>query len=258
MVHQVWVLPFFVLALAANSSTALEPPPDLRSLVGESLEFRARWGLIPAATASLEVLDAGQDRVKFLARARTLPYIDAIYPVRDWVESTFLLPGLRSLRYHTRSKQGWGRSHETEVVFDPHSGKASYFRDGVPLRSLRVPDDVQDPLSCFFAYRVLDLPGDEDARLEITDGKKVITGVVCVLGRERVETPAGTFDTVLIEPKIEGISGIFKRSPGARILIWLTDDRWRRPVKMKSKVSVGHFTAELAEIRHPAADHPSL
>ena len=72
-----------------------------------------------------------------------------------------------------------------------------------------------------------------------------------VLDRVVVKTPAGTFNTVRIEPKIEGVGGVFKKSPGARVLIWLTDDRWRRPVKLQSKVVVGHFTAELVEIIPP-------
>ena len=54
---------------------------------------------------------------------------------------------------------------------------------------------------------------------------------------------------MLVEPKLEGIGGVFKKSPGARVLIWLTYDARRLPVKLQSKVAVGHFTAELTKVR---------
>jgi len=236
----------------AVAAVALAPPPPLEALRGESLEFRIRWGLIPAGTATLEVLGAGDGLLKLRVQARTLPYIDTIYPVRDQVESTVRPPDLRLLRYFKRAKEGRGDTREDEVLFDPESGVARSFRDGDPRKELLVPAGVQDPLSCFYRYRTLELPDDEVARIDITDGKKLVTGTVSILARELVETPAGTFRTVLVEPHIEGIGGIFRKSPGARVLIWLTDDRCRRPVKLQSEVVVGSFTAELEKIVPPA------
>ena len=70
-------------------------------------------------------------------------------------------------------------------------------------------------------------------------------------GREEVRVPAGTFRTIRIEPHIEKIGGVFAKSPGARLFIWVTDDAWRRPVKMESEVAVGSFIAELTRIDPP-------
>lgn len=247
-------LPAFIcvaLLAFAISARGLEPPPTLSSLAGERLEFKVRWGVLPAAKASLEVLDAGNGRLRLKARARTRAYIDAVFPVRDRIESIVLLPGPRVLRFQRDTREGWGDSRHVDVIFDPELGTAKYFRDGEHRKTLLVPPGIQDPLSVFYAYRTLDLPADEDAYLDITDGKKIVTGVVKILGRERVKTPAGSFATVIVEPMIEGIGGVFKKSPGARILIWLTDDAWRRPVKLQSEVIVGAFTAELDEWHHP-------
>ncbi len=238
-------------------AAALGPPPVLEQLVGERLEFDVRWGIVPAGRASLEVVSAGPERLLFRAEARTHPAIDWIYPVRDRIESTVLLPGARSLRFYQKAKEGWGDPRETEVLFDAAAGIARRSRDGKPERELRVPAAVLDPLSCFYAYRGLPLPKDEEARLEVTDGKRVITGTVTVLRREQLTTPAGTFATVVVEPRLEGIGGIFRKSPGARIFVWLTDDQWRRPVKLESEVIVGAFTAELARVTPPAPSPPA-
>ncbi|MBE0617157.1 MAG: DUF3108 domain-containing protein [Proteobacteria bacterium] len=250
------LLPLLVLLALTKASPALEPPPTLASLQGETLEFSVRWGPLPAATASLAVLPAGDGVVKFRASARTLAYIDTVYPVRDQIESTVRLLGPAVLRYRKIAKDGWGKSREDEIRFDDTLGLARAFRNGNPRKTLLVPPGVQDPLSCFYAYRALDLPGDEVARLDITDGSRLVTGTVAVLKRETVQTPAGTFRTVLVEPRIEGIGGVFRKSPNARILIWLTDDGWRRPVKLQSEVAVGSFTAELIRLDHPAPPLP--
>lgn len=72
-----------------------------------------------------------------------------------------------------------------------------------------------------------------------------------MIGREQITTPAGTFNTVVIEPSLEGIGGVFETSPNAKATIWITEDEWRRPVKLKGKVSVGSFTALLVNVTHP-------
>ena len=246
-----------VFIFSSSSGSALDRPPSLPSLAGEHLEFQIRWGVIPAGEASLRVIDAGDGRLTFRAEARSLPYIDTIYPVRDLIESTLLLDGSRVLRYFKRSKEGPSQEREEEVLFDTAQGTARLFKTGKPPKTLLVPPRVQDPLSCFYYYRSLDLPADQETTIDITDGAKLTTGTVRIIGREQVETPAGVFRCVIVEPKIEGIGGVFRKSPGARILLWLTDDAWRRPVKLQSKVVIGHFTAELIRGATPEPAPPN-
>jgi len=72
---------------------------------------------------------------------------------------------------------------------------------------------------------------------------------VKVLGRERVDTPAGTFDCVAIEPLLKA-GGIFKNK--GRLVIWMTEDERRMPVLMKSKVAIGSISVVLQEARDGA------
>ncbi|MDW7710315.1 MAG: DUF3108 domain-containing protein [Deferrisomatales bacterium] len=241
-----------LVLLAVQASPALGPPPSLEALQGENLEFDIRWGIIPAARASLEVTPGGDGLVTLRAKARTLPYIDTVFPVRDLVESTVRLADLSVLRFYKKTREGRSRSREDEAVFDPETGEVQSFRRGKPRGTLLAPPGVQDPLSSFYAFRTMALTSDDTVSIDITDGNRLVTGTVSVLKRETVKTPAGTFRTVLVEPHIEGVGGVFRRSPGARVLIWLTDDGWRRPVRLQSAVAVGSFTAELTRIVHPA------
>ena len=115
--------------------------------------------------------------------------------------------------------------------------------------SFRDPDEFQDPLSCIYAYRVLAVGADSEVTFEVTDGKRVIAGAFREVGRERLQIPAGEFDTVVVEPTIEGLGGIFRKSKKAQLRIWLTDDAWRRPVRFYSEVAVGSFTMELTRLQ---------
>jgi hypothetical protein len=255
-----WASPMLLVLLVSGAAPVEAPrvwgkrPPNPRSLVGEHLEFRLKWQGIPAADATLEVVDGGDGRIVFRATATTIGVADLLYPVRSKIESTALLSGLRVERYVQDGKEGRGRAELMEIVFDLDRGVAQRTEDGEPLEPVEVPVDVQDPLSSFYAFRTRD-PDDEGVvELTISDGKRTKAGKVRIVGRESIKTPAGQFDTVIISPDIEGLGGIFKKSPGATLFIWLTDDEWRRPVKMRSKVSVGSFTAVLRKWEHAAAD----
>ncbi len=226
----------------------------LRALAGERLEFAVRWGFLPAARAVLEVIPEGPDRLRLRSSSRTLPWLDAFYPVQDELESVLETAESRVVFFRRRSRTGWREPVEEEVRFE--AGAALYSRDGVLRRTLPVPAGVQDPLSSLFAYRTLPTPFDAEARFDVTDGLVLIVGAVVPGVRETVETPVGTFQTVRVEPLLEGIREVFPRRPGARVVLWLTDDRWRRPVRLESEVAVGSFVAELIRVVAPAPFPP--
>ncbi len=248
---------FLCLCFAAAVSLpvrAVAEASRLRALAGERLEFAVRWGILPAARAVLEVIPEGPDRLLLRSSSRTLPWLDALYPVQDEIESLVETTESRVVSFRRRSRTGWRDPVEERIRFD--SGAAFYSQDGVLRRTLSVPPGVQDPLSSLFAYRALSSPFGEEARFDVTDGLVLIVGTVAAGERETVETPVGTFETVRVEPRLEGIRGVFPRRPGARIVLWLTDDRWHRPVRLESEVAVGSFVAELIRVVAPAPYPP--
>ena len=249
MVRTSLILVVLVLGfIAAPTLADWQEAPSLESLVGEKLEFKLKWGIITAARARLEVLRREDGTIVFRASARTVPILDSIYPVRETVESNLAPPDMRVQRYFKSGKEGRGPAGEDEILFDWELGTATHTRDGESREPIEVPEGVQDPISSFYAYRASEVVDYGPVVLDVTDGKKVTAGEVRVVGRERVKVPAGTFDAVIVEPEIEGVGGIFKKSPNASIQIWLTDDEWRTPLKLRSKVAVGHFTAVLIEM----------
>lgn len=227
------------------------PPPTPSSLIGERLEYSVRWSGLQVAKAVLEVESNGDGRITFRATARTTSIVEAIYPVRDMVESTVWLPDLRVERYLKQGRTGRKKERRVEVLFDVEKGLARYIRDGKARESIAIPPGVQDPLSGLYAFRTLEVTDEQNIQLDVTDGKKVTRGTLKVVGREQIKTPAGVFNTAVLVPSLEGIGGVFETSPDAQATIWVSDDEWRRPIKLKSKVSVGSFTAVLVAVTEP-------
>jgi hypothetical protein len=227
------------------------PPPTPSALIGERLEFSVRWGLLRVASAVLEVEGGEGGRITFRATARTRSIVEALYPVRDLVESTVWLPGMRVDHYLKQGRTGRKEERRVDIHFDLEKGLAQYTKNGNARDPIEVPPGVQDPLSGLYAFRTLEVDDEKKIELDVTDGKKVTRGRLTVVGREQITTPAGKFNTVVIEPSLEGIGGVFETSPNAKATIWITEDEWRRPVKLKGKVSVGSFTAVLVNVTHP-------
>ncbi len=219
---------------------------DVSSLQGEHLNYRLYWGFIPAATASLTVTKSGDNCLKFDLYAQTLPVVRWIYPVRDVVTSVVTVPGPVPVHYHKDSKEGWRARKIVDVVFK--DGMCFYYRDGRLKKKLKLNGVVQDPLSAFFVFRMMNFK-HSPVDIRMTDGKRIVTGKIYVLGKQIITTPAGTFKTIVIQPKLHGLKGVFEKSPHSKVLVWLTDDKWRIPVQMQSKVIVGHFIAKLVSAK---------
>jgi hypothetical protein len=64
--------------------------------------------------------------------------------------------------------------------------------------------------------------------------------------RERVEVPVGEFDCLVVEPVMRS-PGLFKQK--GRILIWLTDDRRRIPVQVRSELPIGAISIVLVDVQ---------
>jgi hypothetical protein len=78
--------------------------------------------------------------------------------------------------------------------------------------------------------------------IDIFDSEKLYKAEVRVLKKEVLETPAGKFNTVLIKPIVKSEGIFFGKGD---ILIWLTDDSRRIPVKLKTKIPFGSVKAIL-------------
>jgi hypothetical protein len=218
---------------------------------GERLTFALRWTVIPAGEAVLEVMPiehmAGQDAYHFVLTARSNAFVDAFYTIRDRIDAWTGKDMQQSLLY--RKKQHEGRTQrDITVSFDWHAMTAQYVNRGDVHDPITISDGTMDPLSIFYWSRTVRLNVGNRIQRSVTDGKKHVLGFADVIRRERINVPAGTFETFLIEPDLTHVGGVFEKSPDARIQLWVSADSRRLPVKLKSKVVVGSFTGELVSV----------
>lgn len=223
-----------------------------RLVTGEKLTFEIRWSFIPAGKAVLSILPQktinGSSANHFMLSIKSYPMLDMFYKVRDRLES-FTDPAVTHALVYKKKKEG-KNPRDVVVRFDWRKKVAQYENFGRPEEPIAIKPGAMDPLSGFYFTRLQDLrPGMEITR-PVTDGKKEVIGRIHVLGREEVTVASGTYDTYLLEPELQNVRGVFEKSKNARMFLWVTADERRLPVKLKSKVIVGSFVAELINVEY--------
>ena len=212
---------------------------------GESLRFSVQYGFIHAGTAWLEVPEVadwnGHRAWRLVARAESNSFFDRFYKVRNRIESLWDQDSRFCWRYFEDRHEGHYTANDT-MVYEPDSS-CMHYKNG---QSFTVPGPVQDALSSFYLTRFQALPIGGRVTFDYHASRKTALMEVKVLGREKVRTPAGTFNCVMIEPLLKA-GGIFKNH--GRLVIWLTDDERRMPVLMKSKVAIGSVKVVLQDVK---------
>src|SRR5262245_32634768 len=223
------------------------PAPRRPIRAGEYLRFSVRYGIVSAGEAILEIPQVrqwhGRPVYTLVARAESNKFFSTFYKVRNRIESFWDTTGFYSRRFYENRREG-GYREQNEIHFDYDKGEALYQKDG---QAIAIPPQCQDALSSFYYTRTQALPIGGSVIFDYHASHKSQPIEVRVLGRQRIETPAGTFNCVVIEPMLKA-GGIFKNQ--GRLVIWLTDDALRMPVMMKSKVTIGSISVVLIEAKH--------
>ncbi len=242
------LLAFGIWLLFQDASVLAAPAAPF--LAGEKLSYQIYWSFIPAARATLEVAPHDEVPVKgadyhFIMTARTLPVIDMLYKYRERIDSYAAAGIQHSLLY----KKVQESSHPRDIMvrFDWNRGEAEYSNFGKNNKPIPVRPGTLDPLSSLYYIRSQTLTDRFIFERWVTDGKKLAMGKASFLQKESLTINGKRYRTIKVEPDLREVQGVFEKSPGAKLFIWLTDDHRKLPVKVKSKVRVGSFIAELIE-----------
>ena len=252
MKKRLWIIWVVLVSLTMSYAPATALSRDIPFAPGEKLEYALRWENVPAGSVRLEILPVktfnGEQVYHFVLTAETNKFIDMFFKVRDRIDAYADISMTRSIHY--QKKQREGRRQRDEVVeFDWANGQAQYSNYGKKSDPIEVQDGSFDPLSAFYYSRMMDYENGGRFERPITDGKMNGMGRMHVVGRETIKLANGTkYDTYRIEPELNHVGGVFKKSNDARIQLWVTADERRIPVRIQSKVSVGHFIGELVSV----------
>jgi len=238
------------IAVAASSDTGIESEEadfdrfveNVSFGVGEHLTFEINYGFVNAGTATMEVLRMieyeNRPCYQVVTRANSNKFFSSFNKVDDRIESIMDAFGIFPWRFEKRLREG-NYHRDRQYIFDQRQKIVHYENDTIP-----VPAYAQDAVSTLYYIRTQDLAVGKSVFIDnFVDGRQFKTEVK-VTKKEKITVAAGTFDCLKVEPMTETV-GIFKNT-GA-LTVWLTDDRVKMPVLMKSKIKVGSITVELSD-----------
>jgi hypothetical protein len=236
-------------ALGQSGGTTPAPTPAVASVpfsLGERLTYEVRFGKLKVGEGSMEVIDTEslRGRETWHTRFRIRGGIP-FYRVDDVLESWIDRESLHSLRFVQDLEEG-GRTRERRYEMFPDRRT---FREGDGAEEPSVSDPLDDGS---FLYFIRTLPLEVGATYSFDryfrpDRNPV---VVKVLARETIRVPAGTYQTLVLQPIIKS-RGVFSEQGQARL--WLSDDAARIMVQMKTKTKIGSLNLYLKSARLSAA-----
>jgi hypothetical protein len=212
--------------------------------VGEKLTFDINYGFINAGTASIEVAKVveyqSRPAYQIISRAESNSFFSTFYKVDDKIESITDATGLFSWRFEKTLREG-GFKADRVSTFDQEKHLVYDGKDTIEVKPF-----VQDALSVMYFVRTQPLEVGKSITVDdYVDGKNYAVEVR-VLRKETISVKAGSFDCLVVEPLTSAV-GVFKNE--GKLTVWLTDDRLRMPVLMKSKILVGSVSAELTDFK---------
>ncbi|MFA5804602.1 MAG: DUF3108 domain-containing protein [Melioribacteraceae bacterium] len=212
--------------------------------LGEKLTFEVIYGFVVAGIAEYSIPKivklAGRDVYNVVFNVSSVSAFDLFYKVRDHYETFIDVEGIFPWRFEQHIREG-GYSYDFSAFFDQRKRKAKTSQG-----SYDIPNYIHDIVSAFYFGRTFDYSkmkvGDK-VHLENFNTDKAYPLDILYRGKETISVKAGKFDCIILEPLV--VEGGLFRSEGS-IVIWLTNDELKIPVKVKTKVLVGSIDAELS------------
>jgi hypothetical protein len=222
-------------------ATEAPPPPEILPFERERLTFALYWSGIHVGTATMEaVRGAGTSYITSVVNSNAV--ISAFYKVQDLAEAR-LVNG-RPAGFKMLQSEGKHRRNK-ETIFDAQQDKVIYINHKDNTRQEYDMNGrlLWDVMSGFYYARRQPLEPGTSFYISMFDSNKFLNTEVRVLRREQVELFDGKeVPTIVVEPILKS-EGLFQKT--GEILIWLTDDDRRMPVRMETKLKIGRVTAEL-------------
>ncbi len=236
------------LALQTASTNTFTPTPSFAHIenhafaVGEKYVFSVEWMGVSGGTATMEdkemVSINGRLCHHIVCQAFSSPFFSTFFTVKDQIDSYMDADGLFPWRYEKRLNEGSFKA-DIFVTYDQYEHVAIEKN-----KTITLPPESQDVVSCFYYYRALPLSEDKPVYIKTyADGKNWELQVQFIR-RETVKVPAGEFKCIVVKPLLK-FAGVFQQK--GDVMIWLTDDAHHIPVLVKSRIIIGSIDIVLKE-----------
>ncbi len=233
------------LALLASAVPALAQEPSFSP--GEQIDFSVEYLSIRTGEARITVGQPEGSVWPVICQAKTdgiAKFLDIReHLVAYWDAVTHLSRG------SDLSAIEIGDRHIDTARFDRDVGKATIKvqRKGrTSLDTYEVPRDVHDVAGAVLWLRLQPLEDGTAYEIPVFSTRRIFTLRADVVGRDRIETPAGTFEAVRVQVRT-GFEGKF--STKRDTFIWFSDDSRHVPVRVSADFAVGSVVATVTAYR---------
>ena len=236
------ILIFVFFHFSFVCAQANEKPYFIRQ--NEDLVFKVSYLGIVGGYASLHSKSTlGSSNVSFIMKAETAPWVESLYTLDMTLTSISKKNRLETIFYEENRFEN-NRLFYHRLEFYLSKGFFHYSENMNEGETEVFPLLVEslNVVSSFYYTRSLDLSPNKVFYTQGYYRKKIWPIEIHVIKRVKIKTAFGKKKAFLVVPKM-GFKGVFLNE-GA-IQIFISDDQYRCPLKMKSKLAFGYFVADL-------------
>jgi hypothetical protein len=213
----------------------------------QTLTYAVDWRVFTAGTAVFHLEQQG-DQLKVSATADTVGATTMLFPVVDRFESGMDVRTGCSSGFSKQLQEG-RRKVSSDLKFDYNTGKQTQVEKNLVKGTQKtqiasIPACVTDSLSAIFYAASQPLVIGQNVRFPLADSMRTVTVTMKVEAKEEIKTPAGTFQTLRVQPTAE--EGVVKSR--GNIWIWYTDDARHLPVQIRARLFWGTITFHLQSV----------
>ncbi len=229
--------------------------------MGERMEYRVHYGIFNAGVAVLTIypkIYMVHDRPCYRVEisGRSVGLFDLITHIEDVWGSYLDTAAVVSQKFYQRIHEGKYKKKEI-VEFDHPDQTAIAYRLDKETGAIKskvefpMPENTQDMVSGYYWMRTFDFdtiyPGDQFVITGFYDDT-VYHVKMEFLGREQLKTKAGVFNTLVVSPEMPENQFFSGKNP---VRLWMSDDRYKMPLKVKANLLVGAVEIDIAMFNMP-------
>lgn len=215
-------------------------------------DYDIYWSFLKIGSAQLsfhqlDPQNGSEEEYKIRFSVRSNELISAIYPVETDIVSTLIKidDSIKPLVYRKNSNEE-GNQTDSIVRFDYKLNQIIEEKNQVQLTPIDIEYNLQDPLSLILAICQNDFQSNPTFVQNVTDGGQIFPIESSYVEMKVINTGIGEFQSQVIDIDPQGLRGVFKKSPDANVILYLNYQSPAIPLKLKSKVRVGSFSAILS------------
>lgn len=216
--------------------------------VGEALSYDVSWSaVLVAGNATARVVESKGGGYAVVVEGRPIPILARLYNLYYRMESLLEVTTLLSQRGSLYREEGGDKTTGT-TRFDRAARRAFYERQTETTAKIDfpIPAGTQDGLAAFYAIRAHAFQPGERFTVPVADGGSMYSVQVEAGQPEAIKAPVGEFSAWKLTIRITDAQS---QPVWKNIVLWISNDTRRLPVKMQAELPVGSFVLVLREAR---------